>query len=80
MGKIYEGLFKISLETKKALHEKDPWRHTEFRLCRYADIELMAWCAWLRDMRDMQKGLILVTGLWKIKIKKNLSRRIDLAK
>ena len=38
------------------------------------------WCAWPRRIRDMQKGWILVTGLWKRKRKKNLSRRIDLAK
>ena len=44
VGKIYESLFKISLERKKDLHERDPWRYTEFRLCRYADIELLAWC------------------------------------
>ena len=44
VGKIYESLFKISLERKKQLHERDPFRYTEFRLCRYADIKLMAWC------------------------------------
>ena len=38
------------------------------------------WCAWPRSIMDMQKGWILVTGLWKRKRKKDLSRRIDLAK
>ena len=44
LEKIYEALFKISLERKMELHEWDPYRYTEFCLCRYAGIELMTWC------------------------------------
>ena len=49
VGKIYKTLFKISLERKKELHEQDPFQYTEFCLCRYANIELMAWCCWVKQ-------------------------------